>query len=174
MIGLWNDVAAISAGSKHTCALTTAGAVKCWGDNRQGQLGDGTTQERLSPVDVEGLDSGVVSISAGGSRSCALTTAGGVKCWGGGISGDGTLHRQLSPVDVVEYPGGPALTGVAAIGAVITHTCVVMTTGGMKCWGNNSSGQLGDGTTMEIRTTPVDVVDLGGDVVGMVGGRGWT
>ena len=111
----------VAAGGGHTCALTTAGGVKCWGDNQYGQLGDGTTTDRLTPVDGVGLASGV---------------ARGVVVARGGRHG---------------------------------HTCAVMAGGGVKCWGNNSYGQLGDGT-MTDRPTPVDVVGLASGVAAVAAG----
>ena len=81
VVGL-STVTAITVGSAHTCALTGSGGVKCWGGNSNGNLGDGTYTDRLAPVDVVGLTGGVTAITAGGGHTCALTSAGSVKCWG--------------------------------------------------------------------------------------------
>jgi alpha-tubulin suppressor-like RCC1 family protein len=143
--GLSSGIAAIAAGFEHTCAVSTAGSLQCWGSNIDGALGDGSTIDSHVPVNVAGLSSGVAQVVAGGGHTCALTTTGGVQCWGDGSSGqlgDGATEGSAVPVAV------PALSaGVAALSAQGLGTCALTTAGGVECWGQNVSGELGDGTT---------------------------
>jgi len=145
------------ASGSHTCALLFTGEVKCWGKNFYGQLGDGTNQDRTSPVLVSGLSGEVVvSVSAGGEHTCALLDSGVVKCWGynlWGQLGNGNNNDSNVPVEVLE------LSGVIAISAGARHSCALLNSGKVKCWGLNSSGQLGDGTTAN-SNLPVEVFGL--------------
>ena len=166
-VGTRQDIAGIFLGSLHSCVLTTAGGVRCWGENSEGQLGDGTKLDRYTAVDVVGLSSGVVTLTGGGYFTCALMSSGGVKCWGdnwAGQIGDGSRSRQKTPVDVV------------GLGEVVTsletgesHTCAVTASGKVKCWGSNSFGQLGDGTSA-LKLSPVNVYNLTDGLVGIAGG----
>lgn len=159
VIGLTSGVKKISVGRFHTCAITAVGGAKCWGNNINGEIGDGTVVTRRAPVDVIGLTSGVTKISAGASQTCAIGPAGAAKCWGNnsnGQIGDGTKTIRLTPVDVIGLT-----SGVQSISTSLSspQTCAVTGAGGGKCWGSNSVGQLGDGTSVD-KSTPVDVTGL--------------
>jgi alpha-tubulin suppressor-like RCC1 family protein len=167
--GLPSGVTAAAAGQFHTCALTTIGGVVCWGRNRFGQLGDGTTTDRLTPAAVSGLETGVVALAAGGDFTCALTTGGGVLCWGENYSGqlgDGTMVSRLTPTAV----NGLA-TGVTAVAAGRFHICALTTGGGVRCWGDNGWGQVGDGTTSPWCVTPTEASGLATGVVALATGQ---
>ncbi len=160
------NVQAIEVGGEYGCALLAGGEVRCWGDNAYGQLGDGTTTDRATPVPVLQAPggaplTGVQSLALGKTHSCALLAGGEARCWGlnvdGGL-GDGTTTARPFPGAVLQAPGGPALTGVKAMALGINHTCALMAASGdVRCWGNNEAGAVGDGTTID-RYTPVAVV----------------
>lgn len=167
--GLTGGVAAITAGQSHSCALMASGGVKCWGSNHFAQLGDGTKDDRLTPTDVSGLTGGVVAIAAGSIQTCALTTGGGVKCWGDNIGGlPGGTPQLLTPTDVTGLT-----SGVVAISSGHAHTCALTSAGGVKCFGNSGDGRLGDGTTAP-HSTPTDVSGLTSGVAAVSAALGHT
>jgi hypothetical protein len=128
------------------------GGIECWGYNGAGQLGDGTTRSRRHPVGVVGLGSGVASVSAGSGFTCAVTEPGGAMCWGNNVDGglgDGSFIDRRTPVGVVGLA-----QGVRSIAAGVLHTCALLDTDGVRCWGYNEEGQLGDGTTFS-RPVPI-------------------
>ncbi len=158
--GLESGVRSVSAGWRHVCAVTADGGVKCWGSNKYGQLGDGSTTDTSTPTDVMGLTSGVGALASGELHMCSLSSAGGVKCWGsnleGGLGNDSTVDSSM-PVDVVGLA-----SGATAIVVGQTHSCALISDGTVKCWGGNGIGQLGHAPTtrdtMSLR--PVDVPGL--------------
>ena len=148
----------IVTGSAHSCILQN-GAVKCWGSNEYGQLGNGSTLASRIPVTVSGLSAGVTSIAAGYNHTCAIQN-GAMKCWGknqSGQLGDGSQIDRLTPVAVYGLD-----SGVSGIFGGWSHTCAIQN-GGAKCWGWNGYGQLGDGSQI-YRLTPVAVLGLGSGV----------
>lgn len=143
--------ALLAVGNRHTCQLVAA-TIACWGHNDSGQLGDGTSTTRKTPVLVVS-DLAFAAVSAGGSHTCALAEDRSAYCWGSnamGQLGDGTSTDRLSPTLV---SGGLTFTLLIAGGS---HTCGLTAGFAAYCWGWNSRGQLGDGTT-ENRFSPVPV-----------------
>ena len=173
VVGLNSGVSLITTGWAHSCALLTSGAVKCWGYNDYGQIGNGNTGFRSTPGDVSELSSGVTQIAAGFFHTCALLSTGGVKCWGRnsyGQIGNGLVEAtRLTPVDVSALS-----SGVTQIAAGFFHTCALLSTGGVKCWGSNNYGQIGNGLVEATRPTPVDVPSLSFGVAQITAGYNHT
>ena len=147
----------LAAAREFTCAVRGDGTVRCWGRNSYGQLGDGTTTNRSTPVTVVGLTN-AIGIAAGSEHTCALDGGGIVFCWGDnyhGELGDGTTTNRLTPVAAV------GLTNAIAIATGEYHTCAVLVSSEVRCWGDNGYEQLGDGTSTN-STSPVTVIGAGG------------
>jgi len=150
------DAVAVSSGDFHTCALLQSGSVSCWGLNFSGQLGDGTANDAATPVQVTGIST-AVGVSAGVVHTCAALQDGTAKCWGynsAGQLGDGTTTDARAPVTV-----NGITTATAAITAGNNDSCVVIRGGPVKCWGMNTYGELGNGTTADA-LTPGAVVGI--------------
>lgn len=144
LAGPANGVMSSAAGGSHHCALTVSGGVNCWGYNATGQLGDGSTTDRLAPVAVSGLSAGVSALAAGQNHTCALV-AGGVQCWGGNHAGQIGADAVAVPYSAVPIPVPGLTSGVLALAAGADYNCALTNTPSVKCWGDNSGGQLGDG-----------------------------
>ncbi len=154
----------ISAGEGTTCAVTTVGGVKCWG-----QTGEPAALAQSDmPVDVTGFAAPVVDVSTGYFSGCALMDNGGVMCFGDnhfGALGDGTTESSAQPQSVVGLS-----TDVTQISAGDEFACAVMATGGVECWGYNDYGQLGQGTT-GYSAIPGAVIDISDAVSVSAGGQ---
>ena len=145
----------VGAGQSHSAVLLPGGAVATWGYNGHGQLGDGTTSQRLVPTTVSGS---FTAIAVGSSYTLALKSDGTAWAWGyngDGQLGDGTRTRRSTPVQVL------GLTGVVAIAAGDAHSVALKSDGTVWAWGYNGYGQLGDGTTTS-RPTPVQMLSVTG------------
>ncbi len=145
-----------AAGEAHTCAIVN-GAAKCWGYNNVGQVGDGSLTPWLYPTQVVGLTSGVQAIAAGSAHTCAIVN-GAAKCWGynkyGQLGSGSTAQYSKVPVQV-----SGLTSGVQAIAAGSAHTCAIVN-GAAKCWGYNSFGELGIGSSTSYSNVPVQVSGL--------------
>lgn len=174
-LGKGRRAKAIAVGAMHSCALLDDGAVKCWGLNETGQLGQGDTNNRgdqpgemgdaLPEIDL-GAGSRATAIAAGLYHTCALLDDAAVKCWGG------NEHGQLGLGDMARRGDGPGEMGddlpavelgeelfATAIAAGTSHTCALLGGGGLKCWGFNQSGQLGLGDTCRRGEGPNEMGD---------------
>lgn len=161
------EVRSLSANRGFVCAVENTGVVSCWGNNVHGQLGDGTTDNRYSPVRVAGL-TGVISVSAGYHHACAVHRDGGVSCWG--ENAEGQLGRDGGGM----HPSAQRVSGLNNALKVVAgraSTCALVLGGRVVCWGSNATGTLGRGVDAEVlprATTPAAVASVNGatDIAG--------
>jgi alpha-tubulin suppressor-like RCC1 family protein len=152
---------AIAEEYANACVLTESGSAKCWGGNEWGEVGDGTTVSKSTPVNVIGLQGSAAVVSPGDNYACAVTTTGAAKCWGDsyyGQVGIGTTleyHTTITtPADVIGLS-----SGMAVVSAGGEQTCALTLAGKVMCWGTNDWGALGDGSAWKLE--PVNVVGFG-------------
>jgi alpha-tubulin suppressor-like RCC1 family protein len=135
VVGL-SQVRALAAGAAFTCALLADGTVRCWGQNAQGQLGDGTTRSATVPLAVQGV-AGALALGAGASQACAVVAGGRAVCWGH------LAHEASAPAtEAVGLVGVPTLTGASAVAVGQNFGCATRDDLTLVCWGANDRGQL--------------------------------
>jgi alpha-tubulin suppressor-like RCC1 family protein len=159
----------VVSGSNHSCALLDNGNVRCWGANNQGQLGLAVSGNPFSNVSVSvpDLPNDITQIASGYDHSCAIRKNDNVVCWGAnnyGQLGDGTVTPSKG-TETTESLGGRAIE--VATGE--SHTCALLADGGVRCWGANGYGQLGNDTTTG-SLKPVSVIGLPGAVTAITAG----
>ncbi|MFH1809934.1 MAG: RCC1 repeat-containing protein [Pseudomonadota bacterium] len=153
------DATALAVGNAHACVVRTGDLVWCWGANGSGQLGDGSTTTRTSPVQVAGNLSQVSTLTAGGSHSCALDQNQRAWCWGANVYGqlgDGSTANSSEPVRVRLDPN-TMLEPVLSLSAGGEFTCAVDSAGVLRCWGSNAGAQLGQGRSLPFAARPQTV-----------------
>jgi alpha-tubulin suppressor-like RCC1 family protein len=161
----------VASGYQHSCALISTGHIDCWGDDKQGQLGNGIeTRAKSTPVEVENIGD-ASQVAAGGNESCALLSTGHIDCWGehkDGQLGNGTTEGSLTPVEVQDLVNATQVTvgGESERG----HACGLLSTGHVDCWGSNEFGELGNGGESK-SDTPVEVQDVTDATQVSAGGR---
>ena len=178
---LQGTVSQMVVGATHSCALLLNGTVMCWGSGIEGQLGNGASVSSAFPVNVTGIPGRVFQISAGAQHTCALLVdkSQGIFCWGSNSEGQlgiGPAQQQSSSNVAVRASSVSSQTGgaVKEVDAGGWHTCVLLDPdGGVRCWGANSDGQLGNNSTMR-STVDVAVVNLGGPVIQLSAGLNHT
>ena len=134
----------MSVGSAHACALFNDGTIYCWGTNYYGELGNGTTENSMEPVQVSDI-SDAIAITSAFDHSCALHSDGAISCWGRnqyGQLGNGTFS------DTPMATKASGITDAIAVSSKYNHTCALHNTGTVSCWGRNYHGELGNGVNI--------------------------
>ena len=162
-VKIMDNVASVNLGDHHSAAIKTDGSLWSWGNNNAGQLGDGTTTGRQTPVKI--MDN-VVAVSLGLWHSAAIKTDGSLWTWGRNYNGE--LGNGTADTTTNHSTPAKIMDNVATVSLGGGHSAAIKTDGSLWTWGNNTDGQLGDGTTID-RDTPVKIMDnvaavsLGGD-----------
>jgi alpha-tubulin suppressor-like RCC1 family protein len=186
-VNVGGPVVQLAAGGSHTCALLDTGAVRCWGYGSDGRLGYGNTQsigDNEAPVAAGDVNVGgpVVQLAAGGSHTCALLDTGAVRCWGYGLYGrlgygdtSNIGDNNEAPAEAGDVNVGGAVVQLAAGGS---HTCALLDSGAIRCWGYGANGRLGYGNTSNIGDDEAPAstgnVNVGGAVVQLAAGGSHT
>jgi alpha-tubulin suppressor-like RCC1 family protein len=151
----------------HTCAVDGTGNVWCWGSNLYGEVGINSSQFVITvPMKVAVLGSGNSSVVGGEEHTCAVTAGGGVSCWGDNMFGQMGVGLGTPGSAVPEAV--PALSGgISLLSAGGNHTCALSKLGGLQCWGDGESGEIGDGMSGcgHFVGTPADVVGMSSGVI---------
>lgn len=166
----------ITAGTSHTCALLSGGNVRCWGSGGNGRLGYGNTNNVGDGVGLSIIAAGDVPIGGTATQvfayvahTCAVLSNGSVRCWGGGASGrlghDNTtdIADGIGP-SIIAAGDVPVGGNVTQVSLGTSHTCALLTTGNVRCWGNGGSGRLGYGNTNSIGNGIGVSITTAGDV----------
>ncbi len=159
----------VSSGDFHTCAVKSDGTVWCWGDNTSGELGNGVPGVDFFTAQEVAVISNALEVSAGGAHTCARLNDGRITCWGAG--GSGQLGNGLTADIAVPISRDTGITTAIDVSAGEAHTCAVKTDNTVWCWGNNASGQLGDGTQNNTRLSPVQVSGINNAIAVSAGGN---
>jgi alpha-tubulin suppressor-like RCC1 family protein len=168
-VGFLTDVIAVAAGNNHTVALKSDGTVWAWGQNTYGQLGDNTTTQRLTPVQVHAPDNigflnDIAAITAGNGYTLAMNRKGKVFGWGFngyGQLGTGNFTDYLTPRPMLNVSGTGAILNIVSLAAGSNHTLLLSASGAVFACGQNAFGEVGDGTTTR-RNLPVRVLSPDG------------
>jgi alpha-tubulin suppressor-like RCC1 family protein len=166
------NVKGIDGGSQFSCALLKEGVVKCWGQNFSGNLGTGDTVATNAPTIAVPLPAPAREVATGALHVCARVEGGDVYCWGGNYTGSlgiGPGPDQPLPTAPVDFGGRRA----KAIASGALHSCAVLGNGTVRCWGENTVGQLGDGTVTN-SGVPAAPVALGAKAVAVTAGMAHT
>ncbi|HLT35709.1 MAG TPA: RTX toxin, partial [Enhygromyxa sp.] len=169
----------LAANGLSTCVVLGDGTVRCWGRNEYGQLGQGNTNNVLDPVNLPPVALGETAalVELGNSFACALLSGGSLRCWGENNFGQlGLGHVMNIGDDELPTAADPVMLGAATDSIAVgrNHSCALLTSGGLRCWGRNNAGQLGRGNILPIgdNETPASVGNLPLDFDGLEPGSG--